>query len=178
MAIAKHNKKIDKMAMVGFAANFCAVFSLIYIVALLLVANIFGSNRAAMASLAQPIANSACSAVAGEPLAAAIPAILFPVSADNPSESVIKISIDDGGWTPKEIDLSLSSARTVEISNKGVNPHSFVIDGLGIDSGEIAPGAAKTVFLQNLSGEAAIYPFYSNISGDDKEKFSGQITIL
>jgi hypothetical protein len=107
-----------------------------------------------------------------------VPAVLFPVSADNPSESAIKIVIDDGGWAPKQIDLSLSSSRVMEITNKGVNEHSFVIDDLGIDSGAIAPGNAKTVYLQNLSSGAAYYIFYSNMGSDDgNEAFSGILTI-
>lgn len=177
MPTAKH-KKLDKMTMINFAANFCAVFALIYIVALLMLANSFGTNRAQLAALSQANPNTACSAVPEDTLAAAVPVVLFPVSAENPSESAIRIAVDDGGWTPKQIDISLSSARVVEVANNGVNPHSFVIDELGVDSGAIMPGATKTIFLQNLSGEAAIYPFYSNTAGDSPEKFSGQITIL
>lgn len=173
MATVK-NKKLDKMTVVNFAANFCAIFSLILVVALLTLANAFGSNRAALAGLSQSAPQS-CAADGANTASVAVPAVLFPVSADNPSENTIRVVVDDGGWDRPQIDLSLSSARMIEITNKGVNPHSFVIDDLGIDSGAILPGTVKTVILQNLSDQAGDYVFYSNYGNDNKDEFAGRI---
>ena len=174
-------KKIDRSAAVSFFVNFCAVFALIGTVGMLLVVESFGGNRAGMASASASLqGKGACvpavDAVARD-VASGIPSVLFPVSSNDPSEAITKITVDDGGWTPNRIDLSLASARTLEITNAGVNPHSFVIDGAGIDSGAIAPGVAKTMVLNNLSDEVKDYTYYSNMDSDGKGKFSGIISV-
>jgi len=168
-------KKIDKAVAVGFAANFCAVFSLIYVVGLLLVANIFGGPQAGLAAVSIPVQESCSCKGADETCAiSSLPAVLFPVSADNPNEAAIKLSMDDTGYLQKELNISLSSSRRVQISNNGVTPHSFVIDELGIDSGDIAPGQSKILGLENLA-DGTSYVYYSKTGSDAREKFSGTV---
>ena len=175
-------KKIDKSAAVSFFVNFCAVFALISTVGMLLIVDAFGKNGATMASALSPLQGKTTCAPAAEAVAtdipSTIPSVLFPVSANDPSETITKLTVDDGGWTPKQIDLTLASSRTLEITNGGANPHSFVVDSIGIDSGEIAPGVTKTLTLNNLSTETRNYTFYSGVNGDnDKDQLKGTISI-
>jgi hypothetical protein len=159
-------------------ADFCAIFALIYIVALLLVANAFGGVRSGMAqlSLAAP-EKCSCQEAADTCSASVLPSVLYPESAAaGPAEETIKVVMDDGGYATREVNVALSSSRFVDVVNKGVNPHSFVIDEIGIDSGAIAPGETKRVALENLNADAKNYTFYSNIGTDNRESFSGVIT--
>ena len=166
-------KKIGKDELVGFAAFFCAIFSLIYIVGLLLVANIFNRPQMSLAKVALPVHDScSCKGTIEACSLSALPAVLFPVGADSPNEMPIKLAMDDAGYVQKQLDIVLSSSRLVQITNNGVNPHSFVIDELGIDSGEISPGQSKTLRLENMD-DAVSYFYYSSVAGDTREKFSG-----
>lgn len=174
-------KKSDRSITISFFINFCSVFALIVTVGMLLLVDTFGGNRQGLASASMPLQNKSACVPAGDAktdeIPSGIPNVLFPESSNDPSEAVTKITVDDGGWTPNRIDLSLVSARTLEITNAGVNPHSFVIDGAGIDSGEIAPGATKTMVLNNLSEDVKDYTYYSNIDSAGKGKFSGIISV-
>jgi len=166
-------KKIGKEEAVGFAAFFCAIFSLIYLVGLLLVANIFNKPQFDFAKISLPVQNScSCKGSVEACSLSSLPAVLFPVGADNPNEATIKLTMDDAGYVQKQLDTALSSSRLVQITNNGVNPHSFVIDELGIDSGEISPGQSKTLRLENMD-DAVSYFYYSSVAGDTREKFSG-----
>jgi len=168
-------KKIGKDELVGFAAIFCAIFSLIYIVGLLLVANIFNKPQMSLAKVALPVRDScSCKGTVEACSLSALPAVLFPVGAESPNETAIKLAMDDAGYVQKQLDIALSSSRLVQITNNGVNPHSFVIDELGINSGEILPGQSRTLRLENMD-DAASYLYYSNVSGDPREKFSGVV---
>jgi len=66
---------------------------------------------------------------------------------------------------------------SLEITNRGVNGHSFVIDELGVDTGMIKPGETRTVTLKSLANEPQNYTFYSNLTEDDKDKFSGEFIV-
>jgi hypothetical protein len=170
-------RKIDKMAAISVAAEFCAIFALIFVVSLLVIANTLGGARAGLAQASLPLQNN-CSCQSGVDTCSVstLPVVLFPVSADNPAEGSIKILMDDGGFNPKTLDVASSSNLVAEITNKGVNPHSFVIDDLGIDSGAIQPGQTKAVALENLGAGKGTYIYYSNIDGDHHDVFSGTMT--
>lgn len=171
-------KKIDKASVVNFAVNFCAVFALIYMVMLLLVADMLGgASQAGLAAVSFPLQNEcSCGGDAAGDSQTQTPTTLFPVAAPE-SGSYLQLAVDDGGFSLKQLNVSLDGPKMIEISNKGVNTHSFVIDGLSIDSGVIEPGAAKTVVLENLPQGTRNYTYYSNTAGDDKTKFSGVIAV-
>jgi hypothetical protein len=175
MATAKH-KKIDKASMISFAVNFCAVFSLIYVVALLLVANMLGDRRAAMAAVSKPLQPCSC-----EDRCASVPSghpdIL--VSSSGAENAVVAtLTVDDGGFWPKQVSIPASGAPSVKIENRGVNDHSFVIDELSVNSGPIKPGQAQTIILENISDDAPSYDFYSDTTGDGGQNFGGSIMIV
>lgn len=177
MARPKKKKIADKFEIFSFAVNFCAIFSLILIVGLLIVAQNF-SGQAGLAAVSRFYSANECSCdTANDSCPLAVPAVLFPVSADNPLEDSIEISMDDGGFFTKELNLSVSSSRTLEIYNKGVNIHSFKVPDLGIDTGIIIPGETKTVVLENLPQNKDVLEYRSGIADDDPEKFSGIIIL-
>lgn len=164
------NKKIDRQAMLNFVVNFCAIFSLIFMFGMLVLADEVGRDSV-LATVSEPISDSNLCAHSDNSTDS--PAVLFPVLADNPAEGSVKIVVNDSGYVDKRMVLSAGETKMLEVINKGVNPHSFVIDGMMIDSGAINPGQTKTIALENLSGELRNYTFYSNLAGDDKDKFSG-----
>jgi len=173
-------KKIDKTASMSLFVNFCAVFALIYTVGLLLLANIAGGSRGALASISSSVQNKcACASVpAAAQGAMAATGELFPSSSEGELNSAaVSVVMDDAGYAQTELNISISGLKMLEIENKGVNPHSFVIDGLMIDSGAIASGEVRTVVLENLPAIATNYTYYSNVAGDDKETFSGVIIV-
>ena len=175
----KKSKKFDKRAAVEFFVNFCVIFSLILIVGLMAVSDSFGGSSGGMASLSRPlVSNSKCSCPAVDcGFAPIAPAVLFPASADQPLEAALEIFVDEGGFSSRELNLSLSSSRTLRISNKGVRNHSLVIDALNLNSGVIVPGQSVTVILENSGDQARELSFYSDLPGDDGDNFSGVIVL-
>jgi hypothetical protein len=166
------NKKMDRQATLSFIVNFCATFMLVFTLGMLMLANMVGES--ALATVSEPLTDNKC---ACRDKISNKPAVLFPVSAGEPSEGNIKLVVDDSGYLDKELILSAVGTKMLEVINKGVNPHSFVIDGMMIDSGVIKPGESKTIALESLSGDSQSYSFYSNLPGDNKEKFSGVFVV-
>lgn len=172
----KKNKQFDRAAAISFFVNFCAVFSLVLVVGLLTVAGSFDVAKSGSASLSGAASRFACSCPESadcqlQPIA---PAVLFPISAPTPTEVAVEIYVDEGGFSSRELNMAVSSLRTVKIINRGVRVHSFAIDALGIDSGIIAPGQSVTVLLENF-GEAKQVKFHSLATGDSEDIFSGII---
>jgi len=170
------NKEFDKAAALNNAVNFCAIFSLVFVVGLLLIANAMGGNQS-RASLMAALQNCSGTAVTVNDSQSLDPSVLFPTLAEEDLGPAVGVVMDDGGYAQKELNISFTGTKTIEIENKGSMPHSFVVDGLNIDSGEIEPGQTGTVVLENLSNEVKNYTYYSNVIGDDKESFSGVIMV-
>ncbi len=148
------------------------MFSLVFTIGLLILANMT-DRSSALAMVSTPIDNLCARA----DNASQTPPVLFPVSAGDPSEGSIQLVVDDSGYRDKKLILSAAGTKMLEITNKGVNAHSFVIDGMLIDSGAIKPGETKTIALENISDVPQNYTFYSNLAGDDREKFSGVFVV-
>jgi hypothetical protein len=177
MSPAKKRNKLDHSAAIGFTVNFCAMFSLIFTIGLLAAAGIAGGNSSGAASLSQGVKQTVCSCPPAEecPVASLAPAVLFPVSAQQPTETASEISVDEGGFSSQEINLSNSSSRTLKIVNNGVRPHSFAITEIGLNSGIIEPGRFVTVALDGPPAGRGKVEFYSAESGDSGENFRGTI---
>jgi hypothetical protein len=176
----KKSKKFDKTAAVEFFVNFCAIFSLVLIVGLMAISESFGPTSKGMASLSGVLVSDAkcsCPAPVDCGFAPIAPAVLFPASADQPLEAALEVLVDDGGFSSRELNLSLSSSRTLRISNRGVRNHSLVIDALNLNSGVIAPGQSVTVILENSGDQARELSFYSGLPGDSGDNFSGVILL-
>lgn len=175
MSPAKKRNKLDRATAIGFTVNFCATFSLIFTIGLLAAAGIAGGKSGGAAALSQGMKQAVCSCPETEECSVAplAPAVLFPVSAQQPMEAALEINVDEGGFSSREINLSNSSSRTLKIVNKGVRVHSFAITGIGLNSGMIEPGRSVTMALDvPVTGTAE---FYSLADGDDSEDFRGTI---
>lgn len=177
MSPAKKRNKLDRAAAIGFAVNFCAMFSLIFTVGLLAVAGIVGDNSGGAASLSQGMKQAVCSCPEAEECSVAplAPAVLFPVSAQQPMETALEVGVDEGGFSLREINLSNSSSRTLKIVNKGVRAHSFAITGTGLNSGIIEPGRSATMALDAPADGSGRAEFYSAEPEDSGENFRGTI---
>ena len=155
---AEKIETIDRKATLSLVVNFCSMFMLVFVIGLLVLANMIDKGTDLPAA-----SESACECV---DKTADEPAVLFPVSAGDPNEGSIQLVVDDSGYRDKELILSAEGAKMLQITNKGVNPHSFVVDGMLIDSGAIQPGEIKTIALESLSSVPQNYTFYSNLDGD------------
>lgn len=83
------------------------------------------------------------------------------------------------GMQNKEFDVPLNKNGQIIISNMGVNPHSFVIDELGIDSGVIPAGQNYTISLDNLTLAAQDYNYYSKLDAENaNSSFTGKMTVI
>ena len=173
-AAVSRRKKIDKTSAVNFGVIFCTVFSLIYVVGLLLVASFAGGSRAGLASISAPFQRAVCSQISKDNNASATPEMIFPAAYNGAGVDDV-ITVDDGGYNQKLVTVSIKNSRALEISNQGVNPHSFVIRDLNIDSGPIAPGSSKIVVLEGMGSDIRNYDFYSNIGRDDTFLFGGVV---
>ena len=160
----------------SFSVNFCAIFALILVTGLLLAVDSLGGINAGSASLSLAAQNGDALS-ASDSCVPVVPAVLFPVSATDPTETPIEITVNDSGFSLNELDMAQSSMRTIKITNMGADSHSFVIDKLGIDSGAILSGQTKTVVLENLMPDLQSVDFYSGIVGDRADKFRGTIII-
>lgn len=176
---SKKSKQFDRAAAISFFVDFCAMFSLILIVGLLTAANSFGGASGGAASLSRAMGtslNCSCPAPTDCGFSPIAPAVLFPASSPQPLEAALEISVDEGGFSSRELNLSFSSSRTLRVVNKGVRNHSLAIDALGLNSGIIVPGQSVTVVLENSGDQGREMTFYSDMPGDTGENFWGTIT--
>jgi hypothetical protein len=83
-------------------------------------------------------------------------------------KNYFKIDIFDKGYSTQGIiSLGASKFLILEINNKGVNPHSFAIGALKVDTGQIAPGTTKKIELSSLPEESTNYGFQIDDGGAD-----------
>jgi plastocyanin len=64
----------------------------------------------------------------------------------------VEIVADDMFFHPERIDLPVTDAVTLEITNAGDMPHELSIDELDISTGTIEPGQVKTVTFDVTQG--------------------------
>jgi len=147
------NSKISAYESTSLFITLCAIAALVFIVAIITMFNsTLTPNNPTIDS--NPTINSSPQ----EPITESSP-VLYPITAGAPNEGAIEIAVDDSGYTPKTLILTPSVSTYLEITNKGVNNHSFVIDELTIDTGEIKPGETRTLILPNLPNESYEYVF-------------------
>jgi plastocyanin len=90
---------------------------------------------------------------------AVIPAVLLACAGPQPSGNVkpgrgraVEIVANDSFFEPETVDLRAGEEVTFEIVNDGDMPHEFSIEKLGISTGTIPPGEAKTVTFNVAQG--------------------------
>ena len=78
-----------------------------------------------------------------------------------PLTAEIQLEVSEDGYTPDIIDIANETTISIFVLNKGIYPHSFVLDEFGINL-MIMPNKKENVtFTVNKSGTFA---FYSNVS--------------
>lgn len=169
-------KKITSYEAACFFVNFCAIFTLVFTFSLLALGNSLGGRNTAATVSGTDSMCSANSCLC-DTEAADEPAVLYPVTAGEPNEGAVSIVVDDSGYSQKKFELTPLMPILIEITNKGVNDHSFVIDELGIDSGKINPGETRKMVLKKFDDVPQVYIFYSNLASDDVDKFSGRFVV-
>jgi len=87
----------------------------------------------------------------------------------------IDVKLVDIQFEPNQITVPANSAVTVNLTNAGAASHTFTIDELGVDSGEIAPQGTGTVTFN--SGTPAEYEFYCKVPGHKEAGMVGKLVV-
>ncbi|HZJ49532.1 MAG TPA: cupredoxin domain-containing protein [Actinomycetota bacterium] len=66
----------------------------------------------------------------------------------------VTLSAQDNSFSPAELAVP-SGEVTVEFTNDGSNPHTFTSEEAGFDSGNVEPGASKSVTFEAPDGATA-----------------------
>lgn len=149
-------KKISLYLLLSFILNFCLTFTIIWTLGILLYLNIRLDD---MQSACPRCPDCAMAAKADKPAAKT------PRSVD--------IEVTDNGFANNAFQFSANEDITVVIRNTGVNPHSFVIDSLGLNSGIVEAGNFRVVAAGSFPDKSETYTFYSDAPGDEIGVFSG-----
>lgn len=84
------------------------------------------------------------------------------------------VTMNDIFFDPKEIANPADTDVTIELPNNGASAHNFVIDELGIDSGDVAPGTTAEVVINAPAGE---YEYYCDIPGHAAAGMVGTLVV-
>ena len=90
----------------------------------------------------------------------------------------VSIAIGDKGFVDKGFQIFGQDKVIVHIANNGTSPHSFVIDKLNINSGDIPAGQTRDVLVNPLANESAMYDYYSLSGNDSKNVFAGVMMVV
>lgn len=164
MAVKQNNNWI----VITFAVNFCLTLTTLYLVGIMFWVGLYKFNPVGQASSSQSEALCA----QNQDQAGAVKATVNQIK--------IRELASDTGFSPKsETYVASDNSDTVlTVENMGFREHSFVIDEVNLDTGLIAPGSSKDINLGNFPFDLGkTYTFYSNAAGDNKDDFSGVLTV-
>jgi len=85
------------------------------------------------------------------------------------------VALDDTFFDPAELVVPANADITINLTNDGVSTHTFDIDELGVDSGEIPAGGTKTLTFN--TGNPAVYEYYCAIPGHREAGMVGKLTV-
>jgi plastocyanin/mono/diheme cytochrome c family protein len=95
---------------------------------------------------------------------------------EQPSEpNTYNVALHDNFFEPADLVVPANTDITLNLTNEGVSVHTFDIDELGVDSGEIAAGETKTLTFN--TGGAAEYQYYCAIPGHKEAGMVGTFTV-
>ncbi|MBI4092756.1 MAG: cupredoxin domain-containing protein [Candidatus Kerfeldbacteria bacterium] len=86
------------------------------------------------------------------------------------------VSMTDYAFTPATITADLGKTVTVKVTNNGGLTHSFVINGLSVNSGLLAPGQSKTISITTPSS-AGTFEYFCSVSGHKDLGMKGTLTV-
>jgi plastocyanin len=85
-----------------------------------------------------------------------------------------EVDLVDIAFEPTEITIPANTDVTINLVNKGAAVHTFDIDALGINSGELAGGQSTTVTINAAPGE---YEYYCAIPGHKEAGMVGKLIV-
>ncbi|HEY7032814.1 MAG TPA: cupredoxin domain-containing protein [Thermomicrobiales bacterium] len=137
------------------------------------------SPAAGGSPVASPIASPATTGPAS-PVAAA-PSTASPVAspaaggtAAGPSTAV-SVSLEDIKFDPTELTIPANTPATITVTNKGQAVHTFDVDALNIHSGQVQPGATKTIDVNAAPGD---YQYYCAEPGHKQAGMVGTLHVV
>ena len=87
----------------------------------------------------------------------------------------IDVELVDIAFEPTEITVPANADVTVNLVNSGVGSHTFTVEALGVDSGEIPGGQSGTVTFN--SGAPAEYEFICTVPGHKEAGMVGKLIV-
>jgi cytochrome c oxidase subunit 2 len=134
------------------------------------------TTEPAAPTTAPPTAAATALPASPAPSPAASPAgspVATPGTAEpGPPAEPVALDLIDIAFSPNEITIPANTPVTINLTNKGVTSHNFVIDALNIHSGDILSGATGSVTITAPAGD---YEFYCDVPG---HKEAGMVGVL
>jgi glucose/arabinose dehydrogenase/plastocyanin len=84
------------------------------------------------------------------------------------------VTLVDIAFQPAELTIPANTDVTINLTNQGALPHSFDIDELGVNSGDIAAGQSGTVTINAAPGT---YEYYCAVPGHKEAGMVGTLTV-
>jgi uncharacterized cupredoxin-like copper-binding protein len=84
------------------------------------------------------------------------------------------VTLVDIAFQPAELTIPANTDVTINLTNQGALPHSFDIDELGVNSGDIAAGQSGTVTINAAPGT---YQYYCAVPGHKEAGMVGTLTV-
>jgi cytochrome c oxidase subunit 2 len=84
------------------------------------------------------------------------------------------VNLEDIKFDPPSLTIPANTPVTVTLVNKGASVHTFDIDALKVNSGDVQPGATTTV---TINAPAGTYQYYCAIPGHKEAGMVGTLTV-
>jgi plastocyanin len=91
-----------------------------------------------------------------------------------PTGNTVEVDMVDIAFQPTEITIPANTDVAVTLVNKGASQHTFNIDALKVATGNVDPGATKTVTINAPAGE---YEYYCAIPGHKEAGMVGKLIV-
>jgi plastocyanin/mono/diheme cytochrome c family protein len=93
---------------------------------------------------------------------------------DDGGEADFEVDMVDIAFNPTELTIPANTDVTIKLVNSGAANHTFDIDALGIDSGEITGGQSSTITINAAAGE---YEYYCAVPGHKEAGMVGKLIV-
>ena len=128
---------------------------------------------AEVAPTTAPAEEQATPAPAGEEMVGTPGPDETPAAAGEAAEEVT-VEMIDIAFNPNEFTIPANTDVRVVLPNNGAAPHTFTIDELGIDSGEVPGGGTGEV---TINAPAGTYEYYCRVPGHRPAGMVGTLTV-
>lgn len=107
--------------------------------------------------------------------------IASPVPAATPTEATaapaaeqLTVEMVDIAFNPTELRIPANTDVVISLPNNGVAVHNFVIDELGVNSGDVPAGQTATV---TINAEPGTYEYHCNVPGHREAGMVGTLIV-